>query len=206
MTPLIAWLVACGGGEAPAPPSEAAPEPAVEATAPAPASDADALALASAETAARAVGRTLKERLTGVMSADGPVAGIEVCSAEAQGLTAQIGSEHGARVGRSSLRLRNPANAAPPWVEAWLRQQGERPAEGVGGFSRIEEEGDARFARFVAPIAVEAPCVACHGPADALPATVTGLIRERYPSDAATGYNVGDLRGALWAEVALPPR
>ena len=51
-------------------------------------------------------------------------------AAGAQALTAKVASERGVKVGRTSLKLRNPANAGPGWVTAWLRaQQGKPVAE-----------------------------------------------------------------------------
>lgn len=176
------------------------PEPAPEAAAPAaPAVDHDQEALSAAEAAAKKLGGTLRERLTGAMSEGGPAKAIGMCADEAQGLTAGVAGETKASVGRSSLRLRNPANAAPEWVAAWLAEQGERPADGVTGFAKVVD-GKARV---IKPIAVEAPCVACHGPKDTLDPAVAALLAERYPTDQATGYAVGDLRGALWAEVEV---
>jgi len=84
---------------------------------------------------------------------------------------------------------------APDWVAAWLRQQGERPVEGVEGI-----RGEAGPARFLAPIGVEPICLNCHGPAASIPPDVRAALSELYPDDRAIGYAVGDLRGALWAE------
>lgn len=165
----------------------------------APAVDHEQVALDAAEAAAKKLGGTLRERLTGAMTEGGPTQAIGMCADEAQGLTAGVAGETKASVGRSSLRLRNPANAAPEWVAAWLAEQGERPAEGVTGFAKVID-GKARVLK---PIAVEAPCVACHGPKESLEPAVATLLTERYPTDQATGYAVGDLRGALWAEVAV---
>ena len=44
-------------------------------------------------------------------------------------------------------------------------------------------------------------CVTCHG--ESLAPDVQERLAERYPTDRATGYRVGDLRGVFWAE--LPP-
>lgn len=198
---LLSATLGCGS-EATAPeppPGETTPAPAPPA-APAPAeptaSDDDA-ALARANEAATALASTLRARLLAAMAEGGPTAAAEVCADAAQGMAADVARAHDARVGRSSLRMRNPANAAPPWVDEWLRAQGERPAAGAEGFARIED-GHARVLR---PIAVEGPCVTCHGAPDAIAPEVAAILRDRYPSDRATGYAVGDLRGALWAEV-----
>lgn len=197
-------LLALGcGAESTAPPSEPPPEPSTEPSAP-PASAAEAReaeALQRANAAADALGSTLRARLLAAMSEGGPPAAVQVCADAAQGMAADVAREHGARVGRSSLRLRNPSNEAPEWVAEWLRAQGERPAAGVEGFARVED-GHARVLR---PIAVEGPCVTCHGPSEAIAPEVAAILRERYPEDRATGYSAGDLRGALWAEADVAP-
>ena len=174
-------------------PSEA-PEIAAEPTAAAPSE------LARAEQAARSLGKGLKLRLTQAMGQGGPSEAVRVCSTEAREITQRIRRETGVRVGRSSLRLRNPDNAGPEWVEAWLREHGERPAAGLSPVREVQ----AGTARFLAPIEVEGLCVTCHGAAGSLPTEVVQVLRDRYPQDRAVGYAPGDLRGALWAEAPVP--
>jgi hypothetical protein len=164
------------------------------------ASSVEQLAIDRTRDAAKRLGGSLKERLVAEMGQGGPVAAAEVCSTEAAGMTASVVAESGITVGRSSLRLRNPDNAAPDWVAAWLTEQGERPVEGVAGFARVDEVEGVGYARFLAPLGVEAPCLVCHGPAEGLSPDVAGLLAERYPKDAAVGYEIGALRGVLWAE------
>ncbi len=209
-------LVACSEptGPAPAAPAPlaqpAAPAPTAQPAAPAPtpqpaAASApggpEAAALARADAAAMRLASTLKARVVEEMGKGGPVAAVKVCNAEAPALAAQIQAETGVTLGRSSLRLRNPANGGPDWVRAWLDQQGERPAAGVAPVSTVAD-GKARV---IKPIAVEAPCLACHGAPEALAPDVRTELAQRYPADTATGYALGDLRGALWAEVAVQP-
>lgn len=186
---LAALLVACS-------PQDEAPAP----TAPT-AAEKDAEASARALEAAADLGATLKGRLVGVMQAEGPGAAVEVCSANASGLTVEVGRKHRVKIGRSSLRLRNPDNAGPAWVQEWLAAQGERPAEGVIGLSEIVVADGARMARLIKPMAVGPPCLVCHGlePSE----EVKPLLAARYPTDAAVGYAPGDLRGALWVEVEI---
>lgn len=197
LLPVLLLLAACGGAEPPAP--TAAPAPKAPPPPGAPASPADEAALAKAEAAAKQLGGSLKARVMEEMGKGGPTAAITVCTDEAPAAAARIQAETGVTVGRSSLRLRNPANAAPPWVQAWLAAQGERAAEGATPMSRVVD-GKAQVLK---PIAVEAPCLACHGPADGLAPEVKALLAEKYPADRATGYAAGDLRGALWAEVPV---
>jgi hypothetical protein len=165
-----------------------------------PRTEAERAAVASARDAAQHLGRTLKTRLMAAM-AEGPGPAIRVCADEARELTARAAEERGARVGRSSTKLRNPENAGPEWVTTWLEAHGERPAQGVEPMSGIG--GDPPVARFVGPIGLEGPCLMCHGDAEGIPEEVRSVLRERYPEDEATGYSAGDLRGAIWAEVPL---
>ena len=187
-------VVGCGSrvepGSGSAPPSAAPP------AAGAPALTGDDVALATANAAADDLGRSLRARLLAAMGEGGPTQAVDVCTQEATTIAAAVAARNHARVGRGSLRMRG-ATAAPDWVQAWLRAQGERPAAGVVGFARVED-GHARVLR---PIAIEAPCLHCHG--DSVAPAVSALLAEHYPSDSATGYRLGDLRGALWAEVEL---
>lgn len=162
--------------------------------------DEEALALTRANAAADQLATALRARLRAAMAEGGPPGAVEVCSQEAPSIAATAARETGARVGRSSLRLRNPSNAAPSWVASWLREQGERSAAGVEGFARIED-GHARVVR---PIVVEAPCLSCHGSRETIAPEVVSSLDARYPDDRATGYAAGDLRGALWAEAEVP--
>lgn len=169
--------------------------------APAPSTDADSLAIEHAREAASTLGRTLKTRLLAAMAESGPIGALEVCSTEAQLRTREVGEGASARVGRSSLRLRNEANTGPDWVRDALSRLGERPAAGVQPIRVVVEADGRRVARFAAPIAVEGPCLTCHGPRDSLAPDLREALARRYPNDRALGYAVGDLRGLVWAEV-----
>lgn len=162
MSALFLLLIAC---ESPAPPPPAAepPTPASSSATPAAQAQDEARALAQAHEAASLLGSTLKSRMGQAMGQGGPDAAVAVCADEAQGLAAQVRGSTGARVGRASLKLRNPANAGPDWVQAWLREQGERPAEGAPARSEIADTEAGRVARVIRPIAVEPLCLSCHG-------------------------------------------
>lgn len=211
---LVLGLLACDAQPPPEPPSpatspelsepSAAPTAAAEpAPTPSPAEPAaadtpEARAFARAGEAAQKLGGALKQRLQAAMQEGGPEAAINVCADHAQQITAEAQAQ-GVRVGRASLRLRNPKNKGPAWVEAWLAAQGERPVAGLEPV-RVVEGGTARLLK---PIGVEPLCVTCHGPAESLPPGVKALLEQRYPDDRAVGYAAGELRGALWAEADL---
>ena len=150
------------------------------------------------------LGQTLQQRLMTTMREQGPVVAMCLCATHAQDLTAGVAREEGVAVGRSSLRLRNPENAAPDWVDTWLREQGEGPAAGVVGSSQIATAADgSRIARVLRPLTVGPPCLTCHGATADLAPEITAALAESYPEDHATGYVVGALRGAIWAEAIV---
>ena len=52
---------------------------------------------------------------------------------------------------------------------------------------------------------MQAACLACHGPAEQIAPDVKELLAREYPSDQATGFQEGDLRGWFWVEVPTAP-
>ena len=191
-------LLACSSPPSPpAPPAAQPPAAPPPASAPTPAD----VALTRAEAAAKRLGSTLKARVVEEMGKGGPVSTVQVCNVEAPAIAATIQTETGVSLGRSSLRLRNPNNAPPAWVQDWLVAAGEGPAAGKVPLATVVE-GKARV---IKPIVVEAPCLACHGDPATLAPDVKEQLATLYPADRATGYAVGDLRGALWAEAPAQP-
>lgn len=137
--------------------------------------------------------RSLKQALVEGL-AQGPVAAVEACHLEAPDL-ASTASKQGVRVGRASHLLRNPANAAPAWVQPLLDAYAADPASRAPRTVAI----DSGRTGYVEPIYVEPLCLTCHG--SSLAPEVAARIEALYPDDAATGYEVGDLRGVFWVEL-----
>ncbi len=183
----------------PVEPTAVEPTPAAEPTAKPAAEATPEEGLAAAKKGAKTLGKTLQTNLGSAMQKSGPVGAMQMCADDAAKLTAAVASPR-LRVGRSTLRLRNPKNVeAPEWVKTWLTESGERKAEGLAG---VEEVVDGT-ARFLKPLAVNGLCLTCHGDAATQPPEMKELLASRYPEDKAVGYEVGDLRGALWAEYDL---
>jgi hypothetical protein len=173
----------------PAAPTTAAP---VAAPAPGPAA---AVRLVRAEQAAQALQGQLKTALTGAIAQGGPVAAIDVCATMAPSIAKSL-SVDGVSVGRTALRLRNPASVTPGWLgqtlEGWAKAP---PAERQPTHRTLD---DGRFV-YAAPISTQPVCLTCHGAAIA--DDVKAAIAARYPKDEATGFAEGDLRGAVWVEL-----
>lgn len=162
------------------------------------------VALASARAAAGKLGAAVRGRLVDAMNHGGASNAVQVCAAEAQGIAEQVAKETGVAVGRASLKLRNPKDAPPGWVEAWLVAQGDKKADQTQGVEGVFDAPGGRVARFLKPIGIEGTCLSCHGDPAQMSEPVKAALAEKYPGDKATGYRMGDLRGALWAEVRVP--
>ncbi len=125
--------------------------------------------------------------------ARGPVAAIGACRLRAPEIAEDL-SRDGVRVGRTSQRLRNPANAAPSWVEPLLAAYLENPEERA---PKAVSLAPGR-AGYVEPIGTQPLCLGCHGAS--LAPELSARISELYPEDRAVGFEVGDLRGLFWIE------
>jgi hypothetical protein len=125
---------------------------------------------------------------------DGPVAAISACRVEAPKI-AEAQSLGAIDVGRTSRKLRNPANAPKLWMQPFLELYETDPERREPGVVLI----DKNTVGYVEPIFVQPLCVTCHG-AELAP-DVEAKLRELYPGDQATGYVPGDLRGIFWAEL-----
>jgi hypothetical protein len=161
------------------------------------AAEGDAEWLARGAAAVAPLKRELKAALEEALARGGPEAAIDVCRLRAPELAARASSSL-VRVGRTSDRLRNPANAAAPWMEPLLAVYRSAPEDRAPRVVRLPGGGVG----YAEPIVVQPLCVACHG--EALAPALRERLAERYPSDRATGYRVGDFRGLFYAEFAKP--
>jgi len=169
----------------------------------APASD-STVALEQARQAASALGGELMKTLRHELSTGGTLEAVRVCSEIAPSIAAKH-SHEGLEVRRVSLKPRNPANAPDAYEERKLseleslRAQGELPKE----ISEVVEKDGRRTLRYLRPISIMPPCLKCHGNREKIDPQVLELLQRQYPDDPATGYDLGDLRGAISVSVDL---
>lgn len=154
--------------------------------------DVDAAALARGAAILQPFRNDLQQALKTGM-AENPVTAIDYCQVLAPGLATDL-SHDGVRVGRSSDRLRNPRNAAEPWMQMQLEYYRTHPDDRS---PRTVALPDGRTG-YAEPIWVQPMCLACHG--EVLAPAVAERIRSQYPQDRATGYRAGELRGIFWVE------
>jgi uncharacterized protein DUF3365 len=148
---------------------------------------------------ARQLGIQLKGALVTALQTS-PESAIAVCNERAPQITANIGTAHDVTIGRTALRVRNPANRPTAWQQAVLTEFQKRAAAGEPiatlEYSAVVGEGDRAEHRYMKAIPTEPLCVTCHG--QKLSPGLQRAIAAKYPEDAATGFNVGDLRGAVY--------
>jgi hypothetical protein len=141
----------------------------------------------------------LQTELKTAMQAGGPVAAIGVCHTQAMPITAQVAAEHGMQLSRVSLKNRNPANVPNEWQTAVLNDFDRKQAAGkditkLAWSETVNVDGGREF-RFMKAVPTGDVCLKCHG--TQLAPEVAQVLADIYPEDRATGYNVGDIRGAF---------
>lgn len=200
---LLGSALACKA-EAPEPESKPAAEPAVAAepeAATAPVAELEA-GKAHARAMIQAFAKQLQTTLLEAIEAGGPASAIGVCKLEAPMITAKQAAD-GWVLARTALKVRNPGNAANEWqrpvLDAWQAQisAGEVADVAALDWAEVVETDAGPQLRYMKAIPLGGVCLACHGPADQLTPEVTAALAEGYPDDQATGFEVGQLRGAF---------
>jgi hypothetical protein len=139
----------------------------------------------------------LLRELSEALALGGPEFALESCHIDVVGITRRIDRHEGVRVGRTSDRLRNPANAPRLWAAPLVAAYAGYRARDVEGFA--VDLGDT--VGVLRPIAERPVCASCHGPLDRMSPAVRNALGRRYPRDRATGFSDGDIRGWFWVEV-----
>ena len=102
--------------------------------------------------------RKLRPRWT----AGGPAAAVDVCRTEARTIAEAVALKQGIELGRTSHRVRNPANAPRPWARAIV--EGSAGAKAAAEQIRVVDLGDR--VGVLRPIGTADACTRCHGAAD----------------------------------------
>ncbi|AXT38785.1 DUF3365 domain-containing protein [Alteromonas sp. BL110] len=149
----------------------------------------------------KALGAGLKTRLQQAIKSGGLTAGVEECQLAA-GPIAESLSKNGWVIGRTSLKVRNPGNAPDDWEREQLahfsslleknKLTSEPLKRPLDTYQYDDESGEFRYMMAIEQGQI---CMACHG-TNIAPA-VKDVIAKHYPDDQATGFEVGDLRGAF---------
>jgi hypothetical protein len=159
-----------------------------------------------ARAASQMFAKTLKSQLITAIKAGGPKNAIPVCQQIAPAVAAQYSAD-GLVIGRTALRIRNPANAPDDWERDVLVGFAKAMEKGVDPktlerFAFFPDKAGGKTFRYMKAIPVAQPCLACHG--SNVSPTVQDALDEHYPDDQATGFALGDLRGAFTVRKVMP--
>jgi hypothetical protein len=160
--------------------------------------------LNQAKQATAAFAGALKAELLAAMKSDGPLHAMDVCNTRAKAIGNEVSIEYGAQLSRVSARNRSPDNVPNEWQSLVLesfedRKQAGESFDTLSWYETVETESVREF-RFMKAIPTGGLCLQCHGK-DVIP-TVSEKLAELYPEDKATGFGLGDIRGAF--VVTLP--
>jgi hypothetical protein len=190
-------LSGCAATAATPPERVAVPQPVVE----------------QAASIANRFGAELTARLQAAMAEGGPVAAVEICQNKAPAIASRLSRETGWQVHRVGTRVRNPYTGQPDAWEQFALQEldrrvkaGDKPEQLVIVTTVKEPQGDSH--RYLRAIVTGPLCLACHGSVEQQAPELRAALANAYPHDAATGYALGELRGAfsLRRPVAAAPR
>lgn len=145
----------------------------------------------------------LGSKLKGEIAANGPEAAVGVCKIAAPQIAADLSSQTGWKVSRVGTRARNAETGTPgAWNAKALAafaermKQGEKP-DAMEMSEVVTAASGQTYLRYAKAIVLQPMCVTCHGSAAEIPDGVKARLQTEYPMDKATGYSVGDLRGAV---------
>ena len=144
------------------------------------------------------LGAELKKEI----AAGGPSAAVKVCSKIAPELAGKFSLDNGWRVTRVSLKVRNSLLGTPdPWEQQALKDFDARALAGEAlekmEYSETISEPNGKFFRYVKALPVQPLCLACHGAEAQIDDAVKASLAQSYPHDRATGYALGQVRGAI---------
>lgn len=161
---------------------------------------------------ARSVSMEVPPKLLEVLQAEiakgGPEGAIGACQVQAPALARAASERTGWSVKRVSLRNRNPKAVPDAWERAALedfdrRAAAHEPAAKLERFEAVQEDGKTVW-RYMRALPTAELCVACHGAPEQLSPAVKAKLASLYPDDRATGYRVGEIRGAMTLRKPAP--
>ncbi len=144
------------------------------------------------------LGAALKKEL----ATNGPDGAVSVCRDIAPAIAGELSRKSGGRVARVSLKTRNPLLGDPNvWEQQVLAEFDRRAAAGETveslEYSETIDEPHGRYFRYLKALPVQPLCLSCHGTAENIPDQVKAKLAIDYPHDRATGYGLGQVRGAV---------
>lgn len=142
----------------------------------------------------------LSSNLQATIKTSGVSNALPFCSLAASPLTAGMADKHGVTIRRVTHKARNPADKAGALDLVILRsfEAALTTGNSTSPPPPLVTNFTASTASFFAPIMLNNElCLKCHGePGKDITPQDGAIIQRLYPQDEATGFKLGDLRGA----------
>ncbi len=142
--------------------------------------------------------KTLGSNMKKNMKAGGPMKALDFCSQEAYNLTEKVNKQlqKGVTIKRISMKYRNPSNKPKADETAVLEALAKLKSANVILPKKIVQKVSADTYKYYKPLVINKKvCLKCHG--DIQNKKLQDEIAKKYPTDKATHYKMGDLRGAI---------
>jgi hypothetical protein len=159
------------------------------------------MVVSTGNAAAKLLMQTLGGNLKKHLKHGGPAEALEFCAMHASELTAKVDNELGKKVSikRITLKPRNPANEAQGDERAVLEALEKLHKADVRLPRHLIEKTKTGYKYYKPLIINKKLCLVCHG--EHINPALEAKIKKIYPTDKATGYKMGDLRGAIVVEI-----
>ena len=145
--------------------------------------------------------KKLKSALISAIRDGGPQKAIAVCHDKAPRIADSVGTEYGLEIGRTARKTRNKSNAPNKWERAVI-QSFEHANSSKKDTEKLEASKlEGENYRYMKAIKMKGVCATCHG--KQVNPGLKDRIEQYYPHDSATGFEIGDIRGAFTVTVPL---
>ena len=143
--------------------------------------------------------QVLMKNVSAAIQEKGVAGAVDFCNINAMPLTDSVSNLNAVSIQRISEKNRNPNNAIVSELDKSALEQIKIMLKDTSISTKhliVQESGNVYYYK---PIPLGMPtCLSCHGntTTDIAPETLQ-VIQSKYPTDKATGYQLGELRG-LW--------
>ncbi len=140
---------------------------------------------------------SMQPTLKGLLAQDSThVTAMGACSSMAQSMIAEYNQQiSGVKLRRTALRYRNPKNKPDKTdrmvMDEFVAKNSFKPL--------VVDTGDQY--RVYKPLKVKQSCLICHGAINDMSKDIVKMIDRTYPKDKATGFELGEFRGVVVADM-----
>lgn len=154
---------------------------------------------AEARSIVKEFGGMLQPELGKAMKGGGPAHAVGTCHEISPEISETLSAKTGWDINRVSLKPRATTANADSWETETLNWFEAQLADGqdiatLEKFEIVKLDGQETI-RYMKAVPTAEVCLTCHG--ESIPQGVTEKLSELYPTDTATNYKLGQIRGAF---------